>query len=72
MLFANSSITLSEKYFKNALKFDPMRWDAEHTIHPYANLPFGIGIRMCLGRRIAEQEIYLTIIKAKHVSYFFI
>lgn len=62
MLFANSSITSNEKYFKNAKTFDPSRWESS-TSHPYAALPFGHGVRMCIGRRVAEQELYLTLIK---------
>lgn len=62
MLFANSYLTRSERFFKNPLKFDPSRWEAPN-LHPYAALPFGHGVRMCIGRRVAEQELYLTLIK---------
>lgn len=66
MLFANSHITRSERFFKNARTFDPSRWEASNSqqqSHPYAALPFGHGVRMCIGRRVAEQELYLTLIK---------
>lgn len=62
MLFANSHVTSSERFFKNANTFDPSRWEAPSS-HPYAALPFGHGVRMCIGRRVAEQEMYLTLIK---------
>ena len=63
--FCPIHITKSEKYFKNPTEFDPLRWSSERSaeIHPYAALPFGYGPRMCLGRRIAEQEIYVTLIR---------
>jgi cytochrome P450 len=65
MLFCNSFITRSERFFRNASQFDPSRWEKEEITctHPYAALPFGFGPRACIGRRIAEQEIYLTLIK---------
>jgi cytochrome P450 len=62
--FCNAYITKSDRFFKNSTKFDPTRWDREDTeINPYSTLAFGFGARMCIGRRVAEQEIYLTIIK---------
>ena len=65
MLFSNGVITRSEKYFNEPLVFDPERWNESSGVrhHLFASLPFGNGIRMCLGQRIAMQEIYLTIIK---------
>jgi cytochrome P450 len=35
----------------------------ELFLDPYSVLAFGFGARMCIGRRTAEQEIFLTIIK---------
>ena len=53
------------KVFNEPLKFDPSRWIQQDTnnINRFASLPFGHGPRMCLGRRVAEQEIYITLIK---------
>ncbi|XP_063586001.1 probable cytochrome P450 49a1 [Penaeus indicus] len=50
-----------EQYFPRAKEFIPDRWSRSRPlgpIHPYASLPFGAGTRMCIGRRIAEQEMY--------------
>jgi cytochrome P450 len=64
MNLSNSYITQSDRFFKNPAKFDPTRWEREDTeINPYSTLAFGYGARMCIGRRTAEQEVYLTIIK---------
>jgi cytochrome P450 len=60
--FGNALVNMSDKYFIKPSKFDPERWDRD-DIHPYCNLVFGFGARMCIGKRLAEQEIYLTTIK---------
>ncbi|XP_015780625.1 PREDICTED: cytochrome P450 27C1-like [Acropora digitifera] len=55
----------SEKYFKNASEFKPERWLRENKgqNHAFSSVPFGHGVRMCIGRRIAEIEIYVLICK---------
>ena len=67
IFFGTSYIMQSERFYKNSKKFDPSRWEkfetGEEYLDPYAYLPFGFGPRTCIGRRIAEQEIYVTISK---------
>ncbi|XP_031563666.1 sterol 26-hydroxylase, mitochondrial-like [Actinia tenebrosa] len=49
--------------FDDPLSYKPERWlrgDKSHPdYHPFSSLPFGYGVRMCLGRRVAEMEMYL-------------
>lgn len=51
-----------EEYFPQAEQFLPERWIKGHALesqtHPYVMLPFGFGTRMCIGRRIAELEMW--------------
>ena len=67
MSMGTNYIVQSDRFFKNAKTFDPSRWEKsdanEDLIDPYAYLPFGFGARMCIGRRTAEQEMYLTVAK---------
>ncbi|XP_072024302.1 cytochrome P450 10-like [Amphiura filiformis] len=58
---------MMEEYFKEAHIFKPERWlrdnEASHHVNPYLHLPFGKGPRMCIGRRLAEQDIYAMLFK---------
>lgn len=58
-----------EEYFPRPLEFIPERWikgdpqENSKNYHPYTVLPFGFGPRMCIGRRIAELEMWQFITK---------
>ena len=56
----------NEKIFKDANEFKPERWLRKHDSSSeefvaFASLPFGFGTRMCIGRRLAETELYLLL-----------
>lgn len=71
-VFSLYTTSRMEKYFDQPLEFKPERWlrtESEKDAvcpkrvknHAYASLPFGIGARMCIGRRAAEMEMCLFI-----------
>lgn len=47
--------------FTQPESFQPHRWLRTEGLkrhHPFASIPFGFGIRACLGKRVAELEIF--------------
>ncbi|CAH1404539.1 unnamed protein product [Nezara viridula] len=61
-----------ESAYTEPLKFKPERWmrhvdsNSRHYLgvkEPMAWLPFGVGSRSCIGRRLAEAQLHLTISK---------
>ncbi|KAH7933469.1 hypothetical protein HPB49_012943 [Dermacentor silvarum] len=72
-----------EENFTRASEFIPDRWLRangdragelleEWTHHPFASLPFSTGVRMCIGRRIAEMELSVLIAKGVWASWSFL
>ncbi|CAL1603641.1 unnamed protein product [Knipowitschia caucasica] len=58
------STSLEEESFVDAMDFRPDRWvrkDTTDHVDNFGSLPFGYGIRSCIGRRIAELEMHLAL-----------
>ncbi|XP_041849078.1 cytochrome P450 27C1 [Melanotaenia boesemani] len=56
--------SLEEENFADALDFRPDRWvrkDSTDRVENFGSIPFGYGIRSCIGRRIAELEMHLAL-----------
>lgn len=62
VLMINShALGSNEEYFDDRKQFKPERWLRENcTINPFSHMPFGIGKRMCIGRRLAELQLQLA------------
>lgn len=51
----------NEEYFNGWTQFKPERWLQKNSINPFSHVPFGIGKRMCIGRRLAELQLHLAL-----------
>ncbi|XP_029460995.1 cytochrome P450 27C1 isoform X2 [Rhinatrema bivittatum] len=60
------STSYEEDYFPLAKEFKPERWLRKGNmdrVDNFGSIPFGYGVRSCIGRRIAELEIHLALIQ---------
>ncbi|GFS58087.1 probable cytochrome P450 49a1 [Trichonephila inaurata madagascariensis] len=54
--------SMQEKFFPNASQFDPERW-TRRDFTPLVSSPFGYGGRLCIGKNLANRELYLAFSK---------
>ena len=68
----NQVICNLERYFQNAHEFRPERWlrgtKDYKKVHPFLTLPFGYGPRACIGRRLAEQNLLVLLLRVCPIS----
>jgi len=66
----HSLISLDPMYFPSPMEYIPERWirqNPEYPLykskHPYAYMPFGFGVRSCIGQRFAELDLKMLLLK---------
>ncbi|XP_076579207.1 sterol 26-hydroxylase, mitochondrial [Chaetodon auriga] len=61
--FADAERFIPERWLRNqASAADCGRVSARHyQHHPYSFIPFGVGVRACVGKRVAEMEMYFAL-----------
>ncbi|CAM9544107.1 sterol 26-hydroxylase, mitochondrial [Lampetra fluviatilis] len=58
------AVSHNPEIFPDPEAFKPERWLRKGTMlahPPFGSIPFGFGVRACVGRRVAELEMYLTL-----------
>ncbi|XP_041377110.1 cytochrome P450 27C1-like [Gigantopelta aegis] len=65
ILLNNYTMSRDATIFNEPESFIPERWLREESRHwhPFSAIPFGYGARACIGRRLAETEMYLATIQ---------
>ncbi|KAK7144344.1 hypothetical protein R3I94_010685 [Phoxinus phoxinus] len=59
------AVSHDENNFPDPERFVPERWmrasPSRSQHHPYSSIPFGVGVRACVGKRVAELEMYFAL-----------
>jgi len=63
-LFLSIQMNHNPKYFTNPMKFDPDRWQTIEVknLPQHVYSPFGGGLRVCVGKTLAWNEMLVTIV----------
>lgn len=71
-VFCHYVVSRDPSTYPDPESFQPQRWlrkgqakDSAKTHHPFGSVPFGYGVRACMGRRIAELEMHLLLTRVR-------
>ena len=62
------NIQVSDKYWKDPLKFDPDRFSPSNKVDSFTFLPFTAGPRICIGKKFFMMEAKVMISKLFHTT----
>lgn len=75
----HSLLSMDSMYFSRPKEYIPERWVRGSpefvlykSMHPYAYMPFGYGVRACIGQRFAEMDLNMLILKVRKLLFFII
>lgn len=66
VVFSLYTIGRMDKHYQDADKFQPERWirsEERKKVNTYAYIPFALGARSCIGKKIAEAQMAFFISK---------
>lgn len=67
LIRCGSTAQMDPRNFSSPGEFRPERWlrghEERHESNSYAYIPFGHGVRSCIGQRFAKLEMYVLIVK---------
>ncbi|KAG5315356.1 C12B2 protein, partial [Pseudoatta argentina] len=70
VMACHAVLSMDPKYFARPMEYIPERWIRNspefllyRSTHTYAYMPFGYGVRACIGQRFAEMELEILLLK---------
>lgn len=78
VMACHALLSMDPKYFPRPMEYIPERWvrgSLEYSLykklHEFTYMPFGYGVRACIGQRFAEMELQILLLKVRTFLLFY-